>query len=261
MRFLAVDDEPMALRDIQEALGEAVPDCEVAAYTKAAEALEYVRNTPVDVAFLDIELGGTTGLILAKNIKDLQPYVHIIFVTSHQQYAYQAIQLRATGYLMKPALTADILRELTFLYGSSTAKKKIQVQTFGGFQVFVDGTPLNFTRAKAKELLAYLVKRRGNAITTRLACSVLWEDVPYSRKQKNYYHVVLLDLRTTLSRAGIESILVHSHNSLAVDITQFDCDSYQFLAGDPRAVNGYHHDYLCDYSWAEDMTGLFEDQY
>lgn len=261
MRFLAVDDEPMALRDIQETLREAVPGCEVAAYTKASEALKYVRNTPVDVAFLDIEMGGTTGLILAKKLKDIQPYIHIIFVTGFQQYAYQAFQLHATGYLMKPALTADILRELTFLYGGCTAQKKIRIQTFGGFQVFADGNPLSFSRAKAKELLAYLVNRHGNAITTRLACSVLWEDIPYSRKQKNYYHVVLLDLRTTLSRAGIERILVHSHNSLAVDITQFDCDSYQFLDGDPRAVNGYHHDYLCDYSWAEDMTGLFEETY
>lgn len=51
---------------------------------------------------------------------------------------------------------------------------------------------------------------------------------------------------------------MHSRNSLAVDITRFDCDSYQFLDGDPRTVNSYHHDYLCDYSWAEDMTGLFE---
>lgn len=258
MRFLAVDDEPMALKDIVDALREAVPGCEVAAFSKVSETLEYVRYAAVDAAFLDIELGHSTGLVLAKDLKDIQPDIHIIFVTSFQQYAYEAIQLHATGYLMKPALTADILQELTFLYGSRAVQKRIQVQTFGGFQVFVDGIPLVFSRAKSKELLAYLVKRHGNAVTTPQACALLWEDNPYNRKQKNYYQVVLLDLRMTLSRAGIEDIIVHSRNSLAVDITRFDCDSYQFLDGDPRAVNSYHHDYLCDYSWAEDMTGLFE---
>ena len=54
MRFLAVDDEPMALKDIVDALREAVPGCEVAAFSKVSETLEYVRYAAVDAAFLDI---------------------------------------------------------------------------------------------------------------------------------------------------------------------------------------------------------------
>lgn len=258
MRFLAVDDEPMALKDIKDALLEALPDCEVAAFLTADQALLYGREHAVDVAFLDIELGFMNGLALAKQLKDIQPQLHVIFVTSFHQYAVQAFEVHATGYLIKPAITPDIQRELTFLYGAPPGKKKIRIQTFGGFQVFVAEKALTFSRAKSKELLAYLIHRHGAAVTTPQACTILWENELYSRKQKNYFQVVLADLRSTLREAGIENLLVRSRNSLSVDISQFDCDSYQFLDGNPRAVNSYHHDYLYDYSWAEDMAGLFE---
>ena len=46
-------------------------------------------------------------------------------------------------------------------------------------------------------------------------------------------------------------MLVKGFNSLAVATDTFDCDYYQFLNGDPRAVNQYRNDYLPSYSWAE----------
>ena len=169
MTYIAVDDEPFALEDIADALREAVPEVALHSFTSPGRALEYAESAPVDVAFLDIELGSMSGLVLAKKLKDLCPEIHIIFVTSHEQYAVKAFQLHATGYLMKPATAEDIRRELTFLYGESETRRRICVQTFGGFEVYVDGTALSFGRAKAKELLAYLVDRRGAGVTTREA--------------------------------------------------------------------------------------------
>lgn len=260
IHFLVVDDEPMVLKDVKETLAKTVPKCEIAAFSSPLKALEYVREHLFEVAFLDIEMGRTNGIVLAKQLKDIQPQIHIIFVTSHSKYALEAFSVHATGYLMKPVLTDDILRELTFLYGEELSERgtRIRIQTFGGFAIFVDEKPITFRRAKSKELLAYLVYRRGTAITTPQACAVLWEDMPYDRKQKNYFQIVLFDLRTTLREAGIEHILVRSRNSLSIDPSQFECDSYQFMQGDPRAINSYHHDYMCDYSWSEFMVGLFE---
>lgn len=251
MRFLAVDDEPFALKDLEEALREAKPDCALASFTSPSKALKYAETEPVDAAFLDIELGSTNGLVLAKGLKDIIPEIHIVFVTSYEQYAVGAFQLHATGYLMKPVTAEDIARELTFIYGDEAVKNKVRVQTFGGFAVYVNDTLVEFKRSKAMELLAYLVDRHGAPITTREACAVLWEDKPYDTAQKNYFHSLLLDLRTTLRKNGVEDILVRSRNSLAIDPERLDCDSYRFLDGDPWAVNRYRHDYLPSYSWAE----------
>lgn len=258
MTFLIVDDEPLALESLTEAVCAAAPGCLPAAFPSPRAALEYARSNPIDTAFLDIELGSMSGLALALALKKLQPDLHIIFVTSYDHYAVDAFAIHATGYLLKPVAEADIRRELTFIYGEATVRQRVRVQTFGGFDVFVDGRPLSFGRAKAKELLALLVDRRGNSITTREACAVLWEDEPYTTTRKNYFQAVVSDLRTTLRSAGAGGILVKSHNALSIDPTQLDCDSYRFFDGDPQAVNSYRGDYMRNYSWAEFRMGEFD---
>lgn len=260
MIFLAVDDELHALEDLKEALHQAVPGCQVLASATVEQALNYVRTTVIEVAFLDIELGRTNGIELAKQIKDICPQIRVIFVTGYQQYAIDAFRIHATGYLLKPVAAGDITAELIFVYGEiqDSPKKAVRVQTFGGFGVYVNEKPIHFTRSKAKELLAYLVNRRGADVTTPAACSVLWEEEPYDRQRKNYFHIVLLDLRRTLQSAGIEHILVRGRNRLAIDVSQIECDSYLFIEGVPRAINSYRHDYLSDYSWAEFTVGILE---
>ena len=262
MKFLVVDDEPFALQDFGEQLGQVVPNGEIYLFSNSREAVYYAGRHSVDVAFLDIELGGINGIALAKMLKDIQPDIHIIFVTGYEQYALEAFSVHATGYLMKPVMEADIRRELTFLYGELVMhEKSVRIQTFGGFSLFVDDVPVKFSRSKTKELLACLVDRRGGTMTTREACSLLWEDGRYSRERKNYFQVILVDLRTTLREAGIEKLLVRQRNSLAINPDYFICDSYRFLDGDPQAVNSYRHNYLPSYSWAEFTVGILEEKH
>ena len=260
MNYIAVDDELFALEDLEDALREAAPDCSLHSFTAPSKALSHAERAPVDTAFLDIELGSMSGLVLAKKLKDLHPAAHIIFVTSHEQYALSAIQMHATGYLMKPVSAEDIRRELTFLYGELPAPKRVRVQTFGGFEVFVDAKPLQFKRAKSKELLAYLIDRRGASATTGDICAALWEDAAGGGAQKSYLRTILTDLRAALQAAGAGEILRKGFDSLAIVPELLDCDSYRFLEGDPQAVNSYRHDYLSCYSWAEFSIAALEER-
>lgn len=251
MRFLAVDDEIYALEELEEALREASPGCELAAFTEPGRAIEYAEDNLLDTAFLDIELGSMSGIALAKKLKDIQPKIKIIFVTGYEEYAVAAFRIHASGYLTKPVTTEDIHRELTFLYGENKSRNAVRVQTFGGFAVYVNDERLEFKRSKTTELMAYLIDRRGVPITTREACNLLWEDKPYCRERRNYFQTLMLDMRTTLKKYKVEYILSRSRNSLAIVPAEIDCDSYRFLEGDPWAVNRYRHDYLPGYSWAE----------
>lgn len=261
MNIIAVDDEPLALKDLARMLKEAAPSCDPHPFNTSRAALDYARAEKVDAAFLDIEMPGRNGLALAKGIKDAWPDAHIVFVTSYERYALDAFALHATGYLLKPVRIEELRRELTFVYAHAprTDERKPFVRTFGGFEVLVDGDPLVFRRAKAKELLALLVDRRGCGMSMREACAALWEDEPHSLTQKSYYQTVVASLRSTLEAAGVGSLLVKSWNSLAVDPDAFDCDSYRFMDGDPLAVNAYRGDYLPSYSWAEFSTGMLRD--
>ena len=164
----------------------------------------------------------------------------------------------ATGYLLKPVNLNDLERELTFVYeqcsksaSNSADPPRVRVQTFNGFEVFVDGEPLTFKRSKTKELLALLIDRRGASVTTREACAVLWEDAPYSTSQRSYYRSLVADLRSALALADAEDIIRKQRDSLAVRPSLIDCDVYRFLEGDPIAVNSYRGSYLPSYTWAE----------
>lgn len=255
MRFLAVDDEPLMLDTLVSALRGARPEAEVLPFRWPEDALEAAKEQPADAAFLDIQMGGMTGLQLAVELKKIKPDIHIIFVTGYSQYAVDAFALHATGYLLKPVEQADVERELTFLYGPSASKSRIRVQTFGGFELFVDGQPVRFERSKAKELLAYLVDRRGSSVTSGEAYAALFEDAGDTPAGKSYFRTIVHELARALKKAGAEEILRKGWNSYAVAPEAFECDFYRFLEGDPVAVNQYQNDYLPTYSWAEIRNG------
>lgn len=251
MRFIAADDEEFALLDLKQALEKASPDAEITVANNPELVLKYVEALPYDAAFLDVEMFGMTGIELAERIKKIQPDIRIIFVTGYEKYAIDAFRIHATGYLMKPVSAEAIKRELSFIYEPRHDSPRIRIQTFGGFDVFVAGIPIIFKRAKAKELLAYIVDRRGASLTIREAADVLFEDGKYDISRKNYMQTIVADLRSSLKQAGAESIIIKTHNSIAVDTTAFECDYYLFLNGDAAAINSYRGDYLPAYSWSE----------
>ncbi|MGB4984798.1 MAG: response regulator [Erysipelotrichaceae bacterium] len=257
MRFLLVDDEPRALKDLSDTLSNTVPESEIVTFLSPKKAYEYCENNVVDIAFLDIEMGNISGLYLAKKLKELNLKIHIIFVTAYEKYAVDAFQIHATGYLMKPARSNDILRELTFIYDYK-AKKNIKIKTFGGFDMFVDGQIVTFKRSKSKELLAYLVDRRGLSVTVREACDILFEDGKYDVVRMSYFQTIVSELYSTLKKNNAQKLLIKKYNCLAIDPSTFECDSYSFLDGDPVAINNYRDDYLICYSWSLFSIGKFD---
>lgn len=239
------------LSGLISALRDARPEAEILSFQQPDDALEAIKKQPADVAFLDIQMGGMTGLQLAARLKKIKPDIHIIFVTGYSQYAVDAFAIHATGYLLKPVEKKDVERELTFIYDPPKTKKPIWIRTFGGFDLFVDNEPVKFERTKAKELLAFLVDHRGLSVTTGEACAALFEENGDTPSGKSYFRTILHQMIKTLKKAGAEEIVRKGWNSYAVVPETFECDFYQFLDGDPKAVNLYHDDYLPAYSWAE----------
>lgn len=252
MNLVILDDEELALCDTEKIIKMALPNSNIYIFQNVDQALEYILDHSIDIVFLDIEMPKMNGIILAKKLKEIRPKVHIIFMSGHEKYAIDAFAIHVSGFLMKPILIEDVLREITFLYGDSflSEPKKICVYTFGGFDIFVDGELLNFKRAKSKELFAYLIDRNGRGITAREACAILWEDSIYSKKQQSYYRNVVADFMATLVKSNIQEILIKKRNYLAIRPELIDCDSYQFMNKSSDEVTIYHDDYMPCYSWA-----------
>lgn len=74
----------------------------VCGFTKSNQVIQYLENERLDILFLDVDLGTDTGLMLATKIQKLYPKVLIVFITAHREYANEAFEVDAIGYLMKP---------------------------------------------------------------------------------------------------------------------------------------------------------------
>ncbi|WP_103070391.1 LytR/AlgR family response regulator transcription factor [Aquimarina sediminis] len=99
LRCLIVDDEPPAIRLLENYVSK-VPFLDlIATTTKAIEALKQIENDTIDLVFLDIQMPDLSGIQLSKIVKDR---VQIIFTTAYPQFALEGYNLNAMDYLLKP---------------------------------------------------------------------------------------------------------------------------------------------------------------
>lgn len=256
MLIFAVDDEQLLLETLQRKIQEAAPGTEVEGFNRVSDVIRAVtdRRERPDVAFLDIEMPGMRGLELARRIKDASPATQIIFVTGYSEYAVEAYKLHARGYVLKPVTTERIREELELLKTASPSQEstgRLTVRCFGYFEVFWEGEPLRFARTQTKELLAYLIDRRGTICTAGQIIAALWEDASDVKRKGAYLRALTADLRQTLKGIGMEDLLLRQNKQWAIRTECLDCDYYRFLRGDPDAVNAYRGEYMLQYSWAE----------
>lgn len=252
MRAICVDDERILAEDVAEML-LALPEIDEAkSFVRAKEALLWLEHNIADVALLDIDMPEMNGIALAAAIKAIRPDTAIIFLTGYEQYALEAFSVRASGYLLKPvtqeALAADVA------YALSGKKKQMSghvvVKTFGNFDVYADGRPVRFKMAKCKEILAYLVDKRGTGVSRSEICAVVWEDRLYDRKMQKQVDAYLRALRASLKEFGVADMLEISGGVIRILPEKITCDAYLFFSGDADAVNAFHGEYMSAYSWA-----------
>lgn len=94
-------------------------------------------------------------------IKKRSPETALVFLTAYSEYAVDAFKLHASGYIMKPILEEQFAAEVDYaLSGKRTQPAvHIKVQTFGGFDIFVDGRQVAFKQAKCKAFLTGTLMR------------------------------------------------------------------------------------------------------
>ena len=101
MRVILVDDEPPGRLALRQRLA-ALPDAEIVAECgDGASAVEAILRHAPDVLFLDVQLGGVSGLDVLERVgADAVPA--IVFVTAYDRYAVRAFEAHAVDYLLKP---------------------------------------------------------------------------------------------------------------------------------------------------------------
>ncbi len=115
-RILIVDDEAPARARLADLLSDIAPDFEHTIVGQAADgraALDRLAETPADIALIDVQMPGMTGIELARHLGALPDPPAIVFVTAFDEYAVKAFEVHALDYLMKPVRAARLLEALT----------------------------------------------------------------------------------------------------------------------------------------------------
>ena len=255
MYTLTVDDRELTVKLMLSILQKLDPEGTHIGATSPEEALVQIQDLPIDVAFLDVEMPGeVNGLDLGRKLRQIYPKLNIVIITGHKEYAIEAFNLDASGYLLKPITEGAVEHQLSVLrFGWEKTKEKVSIRCFGPFEVFFNGEPVDFSYSKSKELLACLVDRHGAMCSNDTMIGCLWPDEPANQQTKARIRKYVKDLKDTFASIGIMDIIRHKDRvGVGLDTSKIDCDYYRFLEGEQGAIHAFNGRYMVQYAFAEE---------
>ena len=113
LRVLIVDDEPPARERLRSLLAEIADTSVIGEAANGHEALAATHELNPDVVLLDVRMPGMDGLEAARHLNVLEEPPAVIFTTAYEQYAVQAFDTHAVGYLLKPVRKEQLAAALT----------------------------------------------------------------------------------------------------------------------------------------------------
>lgn len=257
MIVIAVDDERFALENLSDSIREAAPAAIIHRFRYPEDALDFAKENYIDVAFLDVEMVNMNGVELAERLKLYYPDINIIFSTGYGQYRDAAFDLHASGYLTKPITPEKVKKELDNLRRPVRNPKRVRIQAFGNFEVYLDGSPINFKYTKSKEMLAYLVDRKGALCTNGEIMAILFED---DKGHEAYFRSLKKDLTDVLEMAGCGDILNQQRGRIGIVPERVDCDYFSWCSGRTSEGDSYQGEYMTQYSWSEYTNAILINQ-
>lgn len=99
---IVVDDRKIVLSGSLPVIREAIPGATITGFTRTSEAIAYAATHLVSLAFLDIEIGKTSGFDLCRKLLDINPRTNVVFLTAYVDYSFDAWGTGASGFMLKP---------------------------------------------------------------------------------------------------------------------------------------------------------------
>ena len=112
---IMVDDRKIMLKGGLPVLEAVLPNANVTGFTTPSEVIEYAKANRVALAFLDIEMGKTSGLELCRELLQINPRTNVVYLTAYSNYALDAWGTGASGFMLKPITPESVQAQLNNL--------------------------------------------------------------------------------------------------------------------------------------------------
>jgi len=199
VRCIIVDDEPNAVNLLEVLIGQTTEWQLLAKCLNALDAISFLKNNPIDLVFLDIEMPLLSGMELAGL---LPADTAIVFTTAYKEHAAESYSFNTIDYLLKPITLKRFI----------ASTKKIE-------NYFQSGLPPE--RKDAEDQDGYFFAKTGTELR-----KILLDEILYFESQKEYVKIVTgkFEVLTYRRLKDIEAQLkppfARVHNSFIVNIKQ-----------------------------------------
>lgn len=282
-----MDDEPLALVSMKKHLNEFDNIEVIRTFTTAKDVLKEGPTLDFQVAFLDVEMPGMSGLEVAQLLKTWDKNICIIFVTAYRDYAVQAFDVQSLDYLLKPVSKSRLeitINRIQKLFQKNLSSEKtrthqkpmLQIRCFGEFVVSFDDKVIHWRTIKSKELFAFLFLQLHMPVPRDNILDSLWSDTDV-KKARVQLHTTVSYLRTTLSFYGYTDVIEYANGCYILKLNDFQCDAFDLedilntkaetgrlnIEKAEELIQNYHDEFMAtmDYAWTTSKANLMNKQF
>ncbi len=194
MKILIVDDEELAVTRLARMLQQ-LGKTDITTAASAQEAIEKIKTTHFDLAFLDINMPQSSGLELGYELRYLSSDTAIIFQTAYEEHALKAYDIGAVGYLVKPFSQEQLSQTIQRVKTSVKTEENLRIMSKNGE---------NYYLLQPQEI--YYVQADLSEVMLR------------SEKGFSYYAKKISDLEQLLEKYGF----VRIHRSYLLNMNKID---------------------------------------
>ena len=249
MTVLICDSDITADSELSEILFE-LRGLESKCFTDYIECITYMKYHSAEMLFLSVGGKEQEHLSVIKEARTKENRVYVCLTGSSPEEAMDVFRYGCDRFLQKPYVASDVQTCLEYFDHLNMGCRSVTVHTFGRFDAFVNGRPVIFHNAKAKELLALCVDRCGD-ISCAEAVDKLWPSRAFDEKTKRLYRKAVASLNGTLRQYNISNIFKSYRGGCTVNVGAFKCDYYSFTEDPKTNLHSLNGEYMSDYEWAE----------
>ena len=225
-----IDDENNAIIALKNDLQTYCAEVHVAAcFTGGGEALKYVKSSPPDVIFLDIDMPAMNGFDFIRLATGI--HSHIIFVSAYSEFAIRAFKVNALDYLLKPiapmeliaavekvsagrSTVADqdiLLKNLINNYLLDNTKAKIVLPTNDGYNLI---DPVHIIYCKADSSYTEVIMDNDKSLLVSKTLGRLQEVMPADYFERTHQSYLINLNHIKKFKKGEQSVAVMSNNDV-----------------------------------------------
>ena len=178
IRCIAIDDEPLALKQIRKYIDKTPFLNDLGGFDNAIDALHFVQDNEVDLMFVDINLPDLSGMDFVKSLNNPP---RIVFTTAYSEYAIEGYKVDALDYLLKPIGYSD------FLKAANKAKNWFMSQALSDPNIKSDNEFL-------------LIKSEHKIVRINLA------EIKYIEGMREYVRIHLMDQKPVMTLISMKKL-------------------------------------------------------